>query len=97
MNNDDNGHLEPPITTNFSFQDKGPTKLKISTSEEFFEPVYLGTDGVCSLMSAEGHKRTWRLQFAMSALHSIADIHCGNRNAFPICRDERRFVFELYL
>jgi hypothetical protein len=31
-------------------------------------------------MSALGHKRTWRLQFAMSALHSIADIHCGNRN-----------------
>jgi hypothetical protein len=27
-----------------------------------------------------GHKRTWRLQFAMSAFHSIADIHCGNRN-----------------
>jgi hypothetical protein len=25
-------------------------------------------------MSASGHKRTWRLQFAMSALHSIADI-----------------------
>ena len=28
-------------------------------------------------MSALGQKRTWRLQFAMSALHSIADIHCG--------------------
>jgi hypothetical protein len=25
-------------------------------------------------MSHLGHKRTWRLQFAMSALHSIADI-----------------------
>ena len=31
-------------------------------------------------MSALGQKRTWRDQIAMSALHSIADIHCGNRN-----------------
>jgi hypothetical protein len=34
------------------------------------------------LLSEMGHKRTWRLQFAMSALHSIADIHCGNRNVY---------------
>jgi hypothetical protein len=27
-----------------------------------------------------GHKRTWRLQFAISALHSIADIQCDSRN-----------------
>jgi hypothetical protein len=32
--------------------------LKISTSEEFLEPVYLGTDSVCSLMSALGQKQT---------------------------------------
>jgi hypothetical protein len=74
MNNDDHGHLEPPVTTNSSFQDKDPTKLKISTSEEFLEPVYLGTDSVCSLMSALGQKQTSRPEISMSALPPKADM-----------------------
>jgi hypothetical protein len=31
-------------------------------------------------MSALGHKRTWRLQFAMSAFHPIADIEPRSPN-----------------
>jgi hypothetical protein len=44
------------------------------------EGLFLRHSSSAILMSALGHKRTWRLQFAMSALHSIADIHCGSRN-----------------
>jgi hypothetical protein len=39
----------------------------------FYFTNQVARQAVCS-MSALGHKRTWRLQFAMSALHSIADI-----------------------
>jgi hypothetical protein len=31
-------------------------------------------------MSLMGQKRTWRLQFTMSALHSKADIDCDNQD-----------------
>jgi hypothetical protein len=48
--------------------------LKISTSEEFLELVYLGTDSVCSILSALGQNRTFARDQPMSALPPKADI-----------------------
>jgi hypothetical protein len=48
--------------------------LKISTSEEFLEPVHLGTGSVCSLMSALGQNQTLKHVRPMSALHPKADM-----------------------
>src|ERR1019366_986012 len=73
MNNDDYGHLEPPLQQIVRSQVRTmtPTKSKISTLEEF-EAVDLGTDSLCSLMSHWGQSQPkWAVR-ATSAFPSIA-------------------------
>jgi hypothetical protein len=57
-----------------------PDYSKDLRSAEWGSMINLRCKSLESPMSALGQKQTWRLQCAMSALHSIADIYCGNRN-----------------
>jgi hypothetical protein len=74
MNNDDYGHLEPPITANYSFSGQRPNQIENLAHLKCSLNQSLGTDGVCSLMSAEGQKQTSRAAISMSALLPKADI-----------------------